>query len=205
MKARLLQITIVTACLLASAGRGALGQHQGPPPLPPGGVPPGGAPPAGFPGGGAPPSGTTPGNGPGTGTWPNAQGRPDGHSLPGPGTHGSDSKSHSSLQLGPVGRWWDDRTVVQSIGLRREQQRQMDTIFNASKPAIVSSYKTFLSEQAKLNALNKDPNVDQARLFSTIDEVNQARAALQKATAQMLLAIRKQMSPDQIEKLEKLP
>lgn len=117
----------------------------------------------------------------------------------------ADTAAHSNVQFGPVGRWWDDRTVVQSIGLRREQQRQMDTIFNANKPAILSSYKTYLGEQAKLKALNKSPKVDQARLFSAIDDVNQARAALQKATAQMLLQIRQQMSSEQIEKLEKLP
>ena len=108
------------------------------------------------------------------------------------------------MQLGPVGRWWDDKSVTQSIGLQRAQQQKMDSIFNANKPAILSTYKTFLSEQAKLNALNKNPNVDQTQLFNAIDSVNQARAALQKATAQMLLQIRQEMKPDQIEKLEKL-
>lgn len=197
MKARLLGSMIVFACLAAATGRGAFGQGQHPGGPPPGGPPPGGVPPAGFPGGG----------GPQTGPGGSGPGRPDGPGTAGPGAgmHRGNNAAHSSVQFGPVGRWWDDRTVVQSIGLRREQQRQMDTIFNANKPAIVSSYKTFLNEQAKLKALNKDPKVDQTRLFTAIDEVNQARAALQKATAQMLLEIRKQMTPDQIEKLEKLP
>lgn len=203
MKARLLRIIIVSACLTAAGGGCAFGQgrhHDG---TPHEGVPPGGTPPGGIPGAGGPPSGS--------GQWhdrhgrSDGQGRPNGHGPDGAGLRRSDNAGHSSLQFGPVGRWWDDRTVVQSIGLRREQQRQMDTIFNANKPAIVSSYKTFLNEQEKLKAMNKDPNVDQTQLFTTIDQVNQARAALQKATAQMLLQIRQQMSPDQIEKLEKLP
>jgi len=80
----------------------------------------------------------------------------------------------------------------------------MDAIFNANKPAILASYKTLLSEQSKLDALNKDPNVDKARLFAAIDAVSQARASLQKATSQMLLQIRGEMDPDQISKLEKL-
>jgi Spy/CpxP family protein refolding chaperone len=109
------------------------------------------------------------------------------------------------LQLGPVGRWWDDKTVVKTIGLRKEQQQKMDAIFNANKPTIVASYKAFLSEQSKLDSLNKDPNVDKARLFAAIDSVSQARASLQKATSQMLLQIRGEMDPDQISKLEKLP
>jgi hypothetical protein len=93
---------------------------------------------------------------------------------------------------------------VQSIGLRKDQQTQMDAIFNANKPAILASYKTFLSEKAKLDALNKDPNVDQTHLFAAIDAVSQARAGLQKATSQMLLQIRQKMDAGQIVKLEKL-
>jgi len=81
----------------------------------------------------------------------------------------------------------------------------MDGIFDANKPAILASYKTFLSQQSKLDALNKDPKVDKSTLFAAIDAVNQARAALQKTTAQMLLEIRQQMEPGQIDKLEKLP
>ena len=81
----------------------------------------------------------------------------------------------------------------------------MDTIFDASKPAILESYKVFLKEQAKLASLNKDPHTDQASTFAAIDAVNNARAALQKATAQMLLQIRHEMRPEQIDKLQNLP
>jgi Spy/CpxP family protein refolding chaperone len=117
---------------------------------------------------------------------------------------GPSTTAHSGLQFGPAGRWWDDKTVVQAVGIRKAQQKQMDAAFNANKPAILASYKAFLSEQAKLDKISKDPNVDQARLFAAIDAVNQARASLQKATSQMLLQIRQQMDPGQIAKLEKL-
>jgi Spy/CpxP family protein refolding chaperone len=190
MKARFLGIMIICTCLVSGTGFSAFaqGQRPGGPPPPPGGTPPGS-----FPQGGQLPSGPPPdGNGP----------RAQRHSASESGR--ASHSMHSSVQFGPVGRWWDNKTVVTSIGLGKEQQRKMDVIFNSNKPAILASYKTFLSEQAKLTALNKDPNVDQARLFATIDAVSQARASLQKATAQMLLQIRQQMSPDQIEKLQKL-
>jgi hypothetical protein len=80
----------------------------------------------------------------------------------------------------------------------------MDAIFNANKPAILASYKAFLSEQSKLDGIGKDPQADKARLFAAIDAVSQARASLQKATTQMLIEIRQQMNSDQIEKLEKI-
>jgi hypothetical protein len=103
-----------------------------------------------------------------------------------------------------VGRWWDDKTVIKAVGLSSTQKSRMDVIFSANKPAILASYKTYLSEQSKLQDLNSDPRVDQSRLFAAIDSVNQARAQLQKATSAMLLQIRAEMSADQIDKLEKL-
>jgi Spy/CpxP family protein refolding chaperone len=111
----------------------------------------------------------------------------------------------SPVQFGPVGRWWDDKTVVQAVGLRREQQRKMDTIFDANKPAILDSYKVFLKAQANLAAVNKDPQADKAKVFAAIDAVNEARGSLQKATSSMLLQIRQEMDPTQITKLENVP
>lgn len=114
------------------------------------------------------------------------------------------AQPHNALQFGPVGRWWDDRSVVQAIGLRREQQKRMDAIFDHSKPAILDSYKVFLKAQSDLTAANKDPQSTKDRVFSAIDAVNQARAALQKATSAMLLQIRHEMDPGQVDKLEKI-
>jgi hypothetical protein len=114
------------------------------------------------------------------------------------------SAPRNTLQFGPVGRWWDNRSVVQAIGLRREQQKRMDAIFDAHKPAILDSYKVFLKAQTDLTAVNKDPQPNKDRLFSAIDAVNQARASLQKATSAMLLQIKQEMDPDQISKLEKI-
>jgi hypothetical protein len=113
-------------------------------------------------------------------------------------------ETHSALGLGPVGRWWDDKTTVQTVGLTKDQRKKMDDIFHASKPAIVENYKTFLKQESTLQALSKDPKVDKQRLFSAIDAVNEARAALQKTTTQMLLQIRQQMDSDQLAKLDKL-
>lgn len=134
---------------------------------------------------------------------------------PVPGSGASTARPHelsqphgtprSATQFGPAGRWWDDKSVIRAIGITRDQQRRMDTIFDANKSAIVSSYKLFLKEQAHLDSINKDHNADQAATFAAIDAVNNARAALQKAYAQTLLAIRHEMSADQIDRLEKLP
>lgn len=177
----------------------------------PGGSPPGGSAPSGLPPGGtpsAPPSGGVFGAPTSTGRPPGGPGGapPSGSALSRPdmGSPHSSTARRSILQLGPVGRWWDDKKVTNAIGLRREQRRRMDDIFNANKPAILSSYKTFLKEQANLDAVSKDKHTDKSRLFAAIDAVSRARASLQKATAQMLLQIRQEMDQDQIKKLEKI-
>jgi hypothetical protein len=94
--------------------------------------------------------------------------------------------------------------VIKAVGLSKAQQKSMDAIFDANKPAILENYKTFLSAQTALDKVNKDPKSDQTTIFAAIDNVSKARAGLQKATAQMLLQIRQQMDADQIAKLEKL-
>jgi Spy/CpxP family protein refolding chaperone len=166
---------------------GASAMAQGPGRMPPPGPPPGGGPPAGMPG---------------------QPGAPGGQSAPAgarnqPPPRSADA-AHGGFQFGPVGRWWDDKTVIQTVGLSKDQQKRMDSIFNASKPAIQDSYKTFLSEQNRLNKLSKDPAAPQVEIFAAIDAVAKARTELQKATTLMLLQIRQQMAPDQIVRLEKL-
>lgn len=145
-----------------------------------------------------------PGNGPGF----NAPGGPGNLHTP----HRADRQTrnaagappHNALQFGPVGRWWDNHSVVQQLGLRRDQQIKMDSIFDANKPAILASYKNFLKAQENLTKVNKDTTADKATVFAAIDAVNNARGDLQKTTSAMLMQIRGEMSPDQIAKLEQV-
>jgi Spy/CpxP family protein refolding chaperone len=106
--------------------------------------------------------------------------------------------------LWPPGRWWDDRNFAMSIGLRKDQQRKMDAIFNKNKPALLDDYKNWQTEESKLEGLMNQPQPDKARLFAQIDAVNLARATLEKVNTQMLLQIRQEMQPDQIARLDKL-
>jgi len=120
------------------------------------------------------------------------------------GSASSTAPMANGVQFGPVGRWWDNKSVTQSVGISSEQKRRMDSIFTQNKSAILSSYQNYLKEQTKLSNLSKSPQADQATTFAAIDSVNQARASLQKAAAQMYLQIRQTMTADQLQKLEKV-
>jgi Spy/CpxP family protein refolding chaperone len=178
-------VTLFIGVGLIAAGSCLHAQGKGPGP--------GGPPPAG-----PPPSAQSPSGGPG-----NHGGPPPPPSSSAKSSNASASTG-SGVQFGPVSRWWDDTAVARTVGLTTQQKKQMDSIFDADKPAILNAYREFLKQQAALKTISKDPNASQTQTFAAIDAVNQARAALEKSVAQMYLQLRQQMTPDQVEKVEKL-
>ena len=154
-----------------------------------GGPPPGGGPQYGNPSPGGPP-----GQGPG-----DRGGSPPPNS---PGSEGTTSTMRGGLQLGPPGRWWDDKGFAKSLGLRLDQKEKMDTIFNANKGTILLRYQSLQQEEARLEDATRQPQLDETAIFAGIDRVAQARASLEKANAHMLMLIRQEMDKNQIERLE---
>ena len=154
-----------------------------------GGPPPGGGPQYGNPGPGGPP-----GQGPG--------GRGGSPPPASPGSEGTTSTMRGGLQLGPPGRWWDDKGFARSLGLRPDQKEKMDSIFNANKGTILLRYQSLQQEEARLEDTTRQAQLDESAIFAGIDRVTQARASLEKANAHMLLLIRQEMDKNQIERLE---
>ena len=191
MKANALRIVCFSLCFAAVQGSSA---QMAPPP--PQGSAPGGGQRPGVPGAPQQRDGARP---PRADQHRGPEGRPQNNASPDRG-----GQPRNALQLGPAGRWWDDKSVVANVGISHDQQKKMDSIFNANRPAIVNSYKAFLKAQEHLQSVNKAAHPDQAEVFTAIDAVNQARGDLQKAASAMLLQIRGEMTPEQIEKLEDL-
>jgi Spy/CpxP family protein refolding chaperone len=175
--------------LVGSSPLWAQGPHGGGPPHggpgSPGMPPPGGGP--GGPGG--------PGGGPG---GPNDQHSPP----PSGGGDGTQSTMRGGLQLGPPGRWWDEKNFARSLGLSGDQRKRMDAIFGENKGTLLSLYHSLETEEAGLERLTIGTHLDEEQIFRQIDKVTEARAALEKANAHMLLQIRKQMTDEQAEKLD---
>jgi hypothetical protein len=176
---------LLCACLLLTAGT-ALAQH-GPPGSGGGmGGGMGGQHGGGFPGLGGP-------------VGPTGE-----RSGPLPSIDGRNGSVRGGLRLGPPGRWWDDHTVAKSLGLRKDQQKRMDTVFDANKGAILESYKALQKQESILEATTRESKLDEGKIFAAIDAVNQARSALEKANAHMLLMVRQELDADQSVRMEKL-
>jgi Spy/CpxP family protein refolding chaperone len=158
--------------------------------------PRGGGPPPGGPGAPSmpPPGGPAgrPGGGPGDQHAPPP-------SEPGDGTQ---STLRGGLQLGPPGRWWDDKSFAKSLGLSGDQRKKMDAIFGENKGTLLNLYNSLEAEEAGLGRLTTGAHLDEEQIFRQIDKVTAARAALEKANAHMLLEIRKQMTEAQADKLD---
>lgn len=173
-----------------------------------GGGPPGGGGGGGMPGGGgAPPMG---GGGMGGGPdfpanrGPNDYSHGNGGPPPGgaPDSAGTVSTMRGGLQLGPPGRWWDDKHFAKDLRLRTDQQRRMDSLFEQNRPSLLRRYEALQQEQGRMEALTRARSLDEASLFAQIDRVAQARAELEKANTHYLLQIRGEMDADQIARLE---
>jgi hypothetical protein len=108
----------------------------------------------------------------------------------------------SGPQLGLAGRWWDDGKTAKKVGLRSDQQRRMDEIFEANKGSLLTLLGNLQREEDRLVSLTPRELQDETKVFAAIDRVAQARAELEKANAHTLLLIRQQMDTSQLAALD---
>lgn len=182
-----LPVLLLTLCAHAVAQHGGHGGGMGPGGMGPGGMGPGPGP--GFAGGNY---------------GPRDYGRMNGGPPPGnaPESAGSMSSMRGGLQLGPPGRWWDDKHFAKDLKLRPEQQRRMDSIFESNRPALLTRLVAVQQEENRMEALARAKGSDEGTLDVQIDRVWQARAELEKAKTHYLLQIRQEMDAGQLSKLE---
>ncbi len=108
----------------------------------------------------------------------------------------------SGPQLGLPGRWWDDKKNARIINLRSDQQKKMDEIFEANKSSLVTLLGNLQHEESKLQGMSPQELQDEGKVFAQIDRVSAARAELEKENARILMLIRQQLEPPQLNKLD---
>jgi Spy/CpxP family protein refolding chaperone len=114
----------------------------------------------------------------------------------------SNSQPHMGLQLGLSGRWWDDHGTARKLNLNSDQQHRMDTVFEANRPALTNLYANLQHEEVNLAGLSHADLQDENKVFGAIDRVSHARSDLEKQYAHMLLQIRQQLDPQQLDALD---
>jgi Spy/CpxP family protein refolding chaperone len=115
----------------------------------------------------------------------------------------SRSQPHMGLRLGLGGRWWDDHETVRKLNLTSDQQHRMDNIFEANRPTLATLYTNLQREEANLASISRSDLHDETRVFAAIDRVSHARNDLEKENVHILLQIRQQLAPQQLETLDR--
>lgn len=183
---------VALGLLLVALPGAARAQHRG------GGG--GGVPGGGFPGGGM---GGMRGGAPGgiedRGTFPRRSESPP-PDVRDRGT--TTSTMRPGLQLGPPGRWWDDKHFAKQLHLSSDQQHHMDAIFEQNRGVLLKRFEGLQQEEQKMEALTHASPLDENALFAQIDRLAQARADLEKANTHLLFQLRNEMDPEQISRLE---
>jgi Spy/CpxP family protein refolding chaperone len=125
--------------------------------------------------------------------------------VPSEMNRGGSPRAHASLQMGPPGRWWDDKHFVKQLKLSEDQQRRMDSIFEQNRPMLLKRYESLEQEEQRMEALTHAKTLDESALFAQIDRIEQARADLGKASMHYQLQLRYELDPNQISRLEEEP
>ena len=150
----------------------------------------GGGPPGGF---GGPPS-------PGGESGMEGSGRENGG--PAGAAREPGGPIRNGLQLGPPGRWWDDKHFIKALKLRPDQQRHMDAIFDQNRATLLRHHQELEQEEARMEALTHAKTPDETALFQEIDRNAAAHAEMEKALTHYLLQIRGEMDAGQVTQLE---
>ena len=124
----------------------------------------------------------------------------------GPPPHFGDmNPADDCLELGPPGRWWDDEHFIRVLHLTTAQQEKLDTIFDEDRSLLLQPLDKLMQEQKQLRALARTDSPDEKAIFAQIDRVAQARAALEKANTSLMFQIRKELTKEQIRRLQQHP
>ena len=141
-----------------------------------------------------PPPGAPPPRGPGGQRGPGPGG-------PGPGgREGRPDNPSAELHM-PPGRWWNDPAIAQNVGLSVAQIKKIDDAFDGARDHLIDLDATVRKTEGGLQVLLDADPIDPAKVMAQIEKLTQAKAALEKATAQMLLDVRMQLTHDQWVKL----
>jgi Spy/CpxP family protein refolding chaperone len=129
------------------------------------------------------------------------EGRPEGPGFA-PGMRPGRPPMERGLRVGPPGRWWSDPALVARLGLNADQQKKIDDIFQSSRLRLIDLSASLQKEEAILEPLLEADPPEESTILLQIDRISQARGALEKANARMLLGFRSVLSQEQWKKLQ---
>lgn len=127
---------------------------------------------------------------------------PHGAASGGAGPNGTGRSAVGGAQLGPVGRWWDDRSFARSLNIRAEQKQRMDAVFDSNRSELMGRYQELKVQQARLDEATRETRISGSSVFAQINRVAEAREALGAVNARMTKELLKELDPEQLGRLQ---
>ncbi len=128
-------------------------------------------------------------------------GGPGGPGGPGMGMPGPGMRMRHADGM-PGGKWWKDSRIAQAIGLSDQQSTQIEKIFQDHRMQLVDLHANLEKAELAMEPMMQADQPNESQITSQIDKIAQARAALEKSNALMLLGVRKVLTADQWKKLQ---
>lgn len=100
------------------------------------------------------------------------------------------------------GVWWNDRGLVQRLGLSDAQQKHIDQIVQQSRLRLIDLRAALAKQELILDPLLAEDHPQENQVLPQIDRVATARADLERANARMLFEIRLVLTPEQWRELQ---
>jgi Spy/CpxP family protein refolding chaperone len=101
----------------------------------------------------------------------------------------------------PDGKWWKNPRVTAELGVTREQADEIEKIFVRSRSKLIDLKAGLEKRQLDLQVAMDDKTADRGAVEKKIEAVENARAALQKTRALMILDMKQVLKPEQWERL----
>lgn len=98
------------------------------------------------------------------------------------------------------GRWWKQSRFVKELNLTDEQINKLDKIFLDTQKKIVDLHAACRKAELELRSLEGK----EAESLKKIDEIYRLRAEIQKNIFLMTNQIKKELTPEQLKKLEEI-
>lgn len=98
--------------------------------------------------------------------------------------------------------WWKNPEIAQKVGLSDQQTQQLEKINQEGALKMIDLRATLEKQEVILAPMMQAYRPDQAEVLAQVEKVSQARAALEKARVQTMLASRSVLTEEQWKKLQ---
>ena len=100
-------------------------------------------------------------------------------------------------------KWWQDEATMAVLEMTQQQSTDVEEIFQATRARLTDLKKTLDALEADLSTMVRERR-DEAVVAAKLDEVEDARSALNKARTLMLYRMHRVLTPEEDAKLKEL-